>query len=155
MSLEELILIFTWIVALLCFWFFIPRAKRREAHVAFLFMQVLTWLFGLLVVEQGWIEYPIREFNTATEASFTFEFFVYPVICAFFNVYYPDKGSIFMKIRHYLLYCTAITGLELILAKYTQLIKYVHWTGYWSLLTLFLTFLISRIYYCWFFKTKQ
>ncbi|MFC5653730.1 CBO0543 family protein [Paenibacillus solisilvae] len=41
-----------------------PRNQFRLAQVAILFKQVITWLFGLFVVELGWIEYPVRELES-------------------------------------------------------------------------------------------
>lgn len=132
---------------------FVPRNRVREAHVIFFFKQLLTWIFGLLVAEYSLIEYPQRFFSQATRASFTFEFFVYPAICVVFNLYYPSHGW-FRIINHYIFYCTAITVFEVILERNTDLITYIHWEWYWTWLTLFITFLVSRLYYTWFFMHR-
>ena len=75
------------IVLLICF---IPKHKIREAQVAFLFKQVITWILGLLVVQLRLIEYPVRFFPYANKTSFAFEYFVYPSIGAIFNVHYAE-----------------------------------------------------------------
>jgi len=154
MLLEYFILIGSWVILLLSLILFIPKDKVRVAWVAFLFKQSITWSIGLLVVEFGLIEYPIHEFTIANQTSFTFEFFAYPALCAFFNVFYPSHQSCGKQIRHYILYSSAITGFEVILEKYTLLIHYIHWNWYWSWLTLTVTFFLSRIYCRWFFREK-
>ncbi|MEH7272491.1 CBO0543 family protein [Neobacillus vireti] len=60
---------------------FVPKNKIRHAPVIFLFKQVITWLFGLLVVEKNLIEYPFRlYFKKAYKGSFCFEYFFLPCI---------------------------------------------------------------------------
>ncbi|WP_345788342.1 CBO0543 family protein [Desulfosporosinus orientis] len=61
---------------------FIPKDKIRKALIAFLFKQVITWAVGLGVVELRLIEYPVRLFPYANRTSFSFEYFIYPSICA-------------------------------------------------------------------------
>lgn len=134
---------------------FVPRGRLREAHLSFLFKQCLTWLFGLLVVEKNLISYPKRLFfKKAHKTSFTFEYFVYPALCALFNLYYPEKRNYFYKFLHYFVYSGIITGFEAFAYRYTKLINYKNWTWYWSFLTMWLSYYISRIYYRWFFKDK-
>lgn len=154
MLLEEIILYSVTILFPFLFWKFIPSNKWRYAQVAFLFKQFLTWFTGLVVANFGLIEYPVRFFPSVNKASFTFEFLAYPVICAFFNVYYPETKSKLAQLGYYVSYCTTLTVIELIFERYTQLIKYIHWTGYLTWATVFLTLYISRIYYRWFFKTS-
>lgn len=132
---------------------YIPKNKLREAQLAFLFKQLMTWLFGLYVVEKGYIEYPKRLFfKKANRTSFTFEYFIYPAICSLFNVYYPEKKGILAKVFHNVIYTLFIVIPEIFLEKYTNLINYKKWTWYWSFITIFITNCISRIYFKWFFK---
>ncbi|TCL40190.1 hypothetical protein EV210_101391 [Anaerospora hongkongensis] len=152
MFLEEIILYSVTIGFPFLFWKFIPINKRRHAQVAFLSKQFLTWISGLVVASLGLIEYPVRFFPAVNRASFTFEFLAYPVICAFFNVYYPENKSKLVKIAYFLSCSSALTAIELILERYTQLIKYIYWSGYLTWVTLLLTLYISRMYYRWFFK---
>ncbi|WP_449620455.1 CBO0543 family protein [Robertmurraya sp. Marseille-Q9965] len=154
-KLERTIEISAWIVISYLLLKFVPRHRIREAHLAFLFKQVLTWLFGLLVVEKNLITYPYRLFfKKATKSSFTFEYFVYPGLCSLFNLYYPEKRNLFYKFCHYFFYTAVITCFEAIAFKYTNLINYKKWTWYWSFITVWISYYISRIYHRWFFKDK-
>ena len=155
MNRERAIIITEWIIMIIMLIKFIPRNRVREAHVAFLFKQLLTWLLGLAVVEFGLIEYPIRCFANATKTNFTFEYFIYPSICAIFNVNYPLKKGPWGQFMYYFYYCTTMTVIEVIYERNTNIVKYIHWTWYITWISLFLTFYITRRYYVWFFKLKE
>ncbi|MBP1940358.1 hypothetical protein J2Z26_000077 [Bacillus luteolus] len=120
-----------------------------------MFKQVITWLFGLLVVEKALISYPNRLFfRKAIKSSFTFEYFVYPSLCALFNLYYPEKSNNVVKLIYYFIHTAIIAGFEIFAVKYTNLIKYNNWTWYWSFITMWLSYYISRIYHRWFFISR-
>ena len=155
-KLERNIEITSWIVTAILFILFIPRKKLREAFLVYKFKMFITWIFGLIVVQLGLIKYPSRLFfKQTTKTSFTFEFFVYPAICAIFNINYPKKTNSFLKLLYYVFFAGMITVFEVFAVKYTKLIRYPKWKWYWSFITLWLTFYISHIYYRWFFKIKR
>lgn len=153
-TMSKSILISSWIVVSLLLIRFIPREKIREAQLAFLSKQTMTWLFGLIVVEKGFISYPDRFFKKANRTSFTFEYFVYPALCALFNSYYPENKPNILKFLYYFSHTSIITIFEMIAVKYTNLIRYKKWSWYMSFITIWMTYYISRIYYRWFFKIR-
>lgn len=132
--------------------FFIPKNKFRLAVVAFLFKQVITFLLGLVVVEWGLLEYPVRLFASVNRTSFTFEYFFFPITCAIFNVWYPNNRSMLIQWWYYFIFTSSLTILEVIIEKNTYLIKYVHWEWYISFLTIGLTFYFTRLFCIWFFS---
>ena len=144
MNVDYILITIEWIVTIGLLIRFILRQKIREAYIAFLFKQVITWVTGLLVVELRLIEYPIRLFPYATKSCFTFEYFVYPSICAILNVHYPKNKNAFGQFMYYFYYCTTITGMEVLTERYTNILKYVHWTWYITWITLFITFYMTR-----------
>ncbi|WP_084034816.1 CBO0543 family protein [Anaerobacillus alkalilacustris] len=142
-----------WIVMSFILYKFVPRNKFREAQLAFLFKQVITWIFGLIVVENGIIKYPHRLFfKKANKASFTFEFFILPSFCSLFNIHYPEQKHQIFKVLHYVFYTSIIVILEIYAIKSTNLIKYKKWTWYWSYITITISYYLSRLYYRWFFR---
>lgn len=155
MNKDVLILLAAWVATIIMLILFIPKKKIREAQLIFLFKQFITWLVGLLVVEFKLIEYPVEFFKHATKTSFTFEFFIYPAICTVFNINYPVGKSNIRKFMYYFYFCTAMTVLEVLCVKYTNIIVYIHWTWYITWITLFITFFISRRYYLWFFSYNK
>jgi hypothetical protein len=155
MSNELVILLLAYVVTALLLVFLVPRNKIREAMVIFLFKQMLTWLLGLTISQLKLIDYPVRSFPYATKSSFDFEYFFYPSICVFFNLYYPAGKSLLHKFLHYFFYCTLVTILELIFEKYTDLITYINWHWYITWISLFITFYLSFKFYFWFFRLDQ
>ncbi|CAM4404595.1 CBO0543 family protein [Paenibacillus tarimensis] len=131
--------------------FLIPKDRRRQAHAVFLFQGFMTWILGLFVVEMGWLDYPVREFNRGTQTSFLFEYLAYPTVTAYFNVYFPAGRPVIRRLLYTGAYCTAITVPEIFLEKYTGLIEYHTWTWYWTFISLYLTLMLSRWFHNWFF----
>ncbi|MCZ8518377.1 MULTISPECIES: CBO0543 family protein [Paenibacillus] len=152
MTIDKITLILIWSATIILLIACIPKDKVRDAHVIFLFKQVLTWLIGLLVVEKGLIEYPNREFPHASGTSFSFEYFIFPAICVVFNLRYPEGKSTLFKICWWLFFPSWMTASEVILETYTDLIRYKNWTWYYTWISLLVTFYISRRYYKWFTK---
>jgi hypothetical protein len=131
--------------------FFIPKNKIRLAVVAFLFQQIITFLIGLVVVELGLLEYPVRLFASINRTSFTFEYYAFPVICAAFNVWYPNDRSTLIQLGYYAGFSSVLTIAEVIIEKYTNLIKYIHWEWYITWSTICLAFFLARLFCVWFF----
>ena len=131
--------------------FFIPKNKLRLAVFAFLCQQMITFLIGLVVVELGLLEYPIRLFASINRTSFTFEYYAFPVICAAFNVWYPNGRSTLIQLGYYAGFSTVLTIVEVIIEKYTDLIEYIHWEWYISWITICLALVIARFFCVWFF----
>ncbi|URZ14529.1 CBO0543 family protein [Clostridium felsineum] len=152
MNKEYIIYIFESILIIFLLFRFIPKDKIREAHVAYLFKLVITWLVGLIVAEYRLIEYPVRMFPYATKANFLFEFFLYPSICTLFIVNYPEKKNIFSKFMYYFYYCSSLTIFEIFQERYTKVLTYIHWTWYITWITFFITFFLAQKYNKWFFS---
>jgi len=143
--------------------FFLPKNKIRMAVVAILFKQVITFLLGLVVVEMGMLEYPVRLFASVSRTSFTYEYYFFPIICAIFIVYFPnDHRSIWIKMGYYVGYTSILTICEVMIEEYTELIEYIHWEWYVTWITVCLSFYFTRLFCLWFFmkggfhiKTKE
>ncbi|MBO1514194.1 CBO0543 family protein [Metabacillus bambusae] len=154
MRIEWWILLLVYIVATSII-FSIPKNKIRLAIVAFLFQQLITFLIGLVVVEFGLLEYPVRLFASINRTSFSFEYYAFPVICAAFNVWYPNDRSIHIQWSYYIGFSSVLTIIEVIIEKYTALINYIHWEWYITWITLCLALLLSRLYCVWFFAKGE
>jgi len=134
---------------------FIPKDKWREASIAFLFQQCVTWFLGLIPVELHLLAYPVREFPNVNGTSFLFEFLLYPLIGVFFCIHYPHKRTKWRQFIYVSSFSTVLTLLEVIFEKYTDLITYVHWQWYVSWLTISLTLSLLWIFYKWYFKLQE
>lgn len=152
MNTDTLLIILGWIITIALLIFFVPKRRIREAIVVFMFKQMITWFIGLLVVELRMLEYPIRSFAYATKTSFDFEYFIYPAFSVIFNMHYPEGKSFIKRFLHFIYYCSALTAVEVVVEKYTDILVYIHWSWYTTFITLFITFFMSRQFYKWFFK---
>ncbi|UJF32970.1 CBO0543 family protein [Paenibacillus hexagrammi] len=153
LTIERIILSIVWLlcVVALCL---VPRHKRREAQMSFLFMQFVSWILGLVVVEQGWLLYPDRELQK-NMTSFTFEFFAYPTVAVYLNLYYPKEKSAALRFFYILLFPIGISVPEIFIEKYTKLIDYVTWKWYWTFLSVWVTLYLSHGFHWWYFKKGQ
>lgn len=152
MTKEKLILLTSWLVLIVLLLWLVPEDKIRHALVIFLFKQSITWLLGLAIVERNYLAYPVRLFPRASKSSFTFEFFAYPAICVFFNLYYPYGENLTRQLLHYIYFTAGITAFEFILEMNTNLISYITWKWYWTFISLFITLMLSNLFYQWFFN---
>jgi hypothetical protein len=130
----------------------IPKNKIRPAVVAFLFTQIITFLLGLVAVEFGLLEYPVRLFPSINRASFTFEYYAFPAVCALFYVHYPRDRSILFRFIYTIGLSSVLTLVEVIIERYTELIKYTHWEWHTSLITISLSLFTVLLFCDWFFK---
>lgn len=131
---------------------FIPRDKRKDASIIFLFQQFVTWFLGLLVVELHLLEYPVRELAEVNRTSFLYEFLVYPITSIFFCLYYPQLRSKLIKIIYIVTFTTCLTIPEVLFEKYTDLISYMNWAWYISWISIYVTLYLSWVFYRWFFR---
>lgn len=152
---EKIVEVLVGVLSLIIIFKLIPREKSRPAVLAYLFKLVITWLFGLLVVEKDAINYPVRLFfKNAYKGSFTFEYIAYPTLCALFNSYYPEKKGPLVKLCYYLFHTGFIIIGEVLALKYTKLIQYENWKWYWSFTTIWFTYYCSRLFHRWFFRGR-
>lgn len=150
-----------WIlIAIICFsiimiWIMVPKKKAREAWVLFLSMGMITWPAGLLAVEMGWIKYPVQllaRANDYNKASFTYEFFLFPMTSVVFSLYYSKVVSKIGQFLYFFLFAGMFTILEVILEKTTMLVEYDEWKWYWTLFTLMVSLYLNHKYYEWYKK---
>ncbi|MBT2757627.1 hypothetical protein J7E71_17190 [Mesobacillus foraminis] len=134
---ETIIEIGALIAGLLLFCFGVPKSKRRYAVISILVMHALTWPLGFIVAEWTLIHYPVRFFDNATNSSFTFEYVIFPIISALFNIHYPRKRTFLKVLTYTSILVSFLTIGEVILEKYTDNIEYINWHWYWSWLSMF------------------
>ena len=156
MKTEHIILISSILITVMLLLLLVKREKLLEAQVSYLFMQVLTWLFGAVVVEERLIQYPADFFHYAQRTSFTFEYFIFPSVSAIFNVRFPRKRKWYIKALYIVGIPGIITAAEATIERYTKVIDYIDWRWEYSLASMTATLLISYWYYRWFFsKVKE
>ncbi|WP_141336667.1 MULTISPECIES: CBO0543 family protein [unclassified Paenibacillus] len=153
--LERLLLITVVMISFGIIWL-IPKEQRLKANFVFLFAGLPVWILGLLVVELGLIEYPVRELHQVNRTSFIFEYLALPVLCALFTARYPEGAPVWKRIGYYVLFCSALTIAEYMIQKYTLLIRYVRlWDWYWTFVSEAFVFWLTRRAAVLFFKDRK
>ena len=155
MCFDTLLIILGWVITTVLLIIFVPKIKIRQAIVIFMFKQMITWFIGLLVVELRLLEYPVRSCAYATNTSFDFEYFIYPSFCVLFNLNYPEGESFVKRFMHYIYFCSALTAVEVLVEKNTNILHYINWSSYTTFITFFITFFMSRQFFKWFYKSKE
>ncbi|MEH7109706.1 CBO0543 family protein [Bacillus sp. JJ1764] len=133
----------------------VPKEKVRDAWVIFLFLQVITWPAGLIAVEMDWIEYPIQLYpkaNVYNRTSFSFEFFLFPVVTIIFSLFFPRNKKLLELMMYYLFFAGFFTVMEILLEANTRLVKYHEWKWYWTLGTVIISLYLNHKFYRWFRK---
>jgi hypothetical protein len=121
MSIEFVVIVAIWITFPFLLYYSVPRDRVRELIAVFLFFQMLTWLFSIVMTEFGVLSAPIREFPEATKINFTFEYLVFPTIAVLFQRWYPENGGKVRRGIHYLYTVGGIIGFMFIIGKTTDL----------------------------------
>ncbi|WP_110111808.1 CBO0543 family protein [Bacillus sp. CGMCC 1.16541] len=153
MIIDRWILIVILLFSVVLLFLFVPRKKVRDAVIIAIFLQFITWPAGLLAVEMEWIHYPVQLFpkeNQFNRSSFTFEFFLFPVVAILFSIYYPKQASWWRIMLYTIGFVGAFTLIEVIVEQTTNLVQYDEWKWYWTFISVTIALLLNHIYYRWF-----
>ncbi|SDC71515.1 hypothetical protein SAMN02799630_01266 [Paenibacillus sp. UNCCL117] len=153
MTLDRFVLILLWGLSVVLAVIMIPRRKVRIAAIALLFCQALLWVSSLLHSRHDLIQFPVREFPKATDLLVTTEYFFYPFFCALYVIREPMNQSR-INWKSLITCVTAATVIDLLLATYTNLVRYENYAWYWTWLVFLVQFLATRYYCCWFFRSS-
>ena len=149
---EILILIFSWLISIFLMLKFIPKEMKRTAHITFLFVSTITWIYEYIQLLFGLVEFPFREFNVATKMSFSLYYLVYPTFGVFFITLYPrEKGKLQIFI-HFFVFAIALTIYSVIIEKYSSLITFKKWDWPIRVLSNLIILYIVKRFVFWFKK---
>jgi hypothetical protein len=146
---EQSIIITSIVIALLLLIFAVDWRYFRDWVVVFLFMCVLDFVWGSLVVELGLIEYPVRLLQNWYDTNILFEIWVFPILGILYNQVTRERG-LWPIIYFAALFSAGITAIEYPIELYTNLIRYIDWSWSTSFYTLSMTFLMSRAFIAFF-----
>ncbi|NNU83415.1 hypothetical protein ETC05_05985 [Geobacillus sp. BMUD] len=116
----------------------------REVSISFLLNAYATSFLGTVTAGAGLLEYPIRFFAAYTGNSVIFEYLLYPVVSVY--VYATSRRSRGLGVVAQCAgYAAAMTALEVVFERYTDLIEYHGWTWVHSFVAMFLLTLAVRL----------
>jgi hypothetical protein len=132
------------IIGMVLLFFSLRKPLIKDSVLVFLMKSYFSTFFGVIVVEANLVEYPVRFLGQYFDTSIIFEYFLYPIMCVYF--YQTSYRSSFLGIIvQCALYTSALTILEVLCEKYTNLIMYHTWTWLYSFLTIFLLSFLVRM----------
>lgn len=117
--------------------FSLRKPPIKDVILVFLLKAYFSTFFGVIVVEKHLLDYPVRFLGQYFDTSILFEYFLYPIMCVcFYRTSY--HSSFFGIVGQCALYTAALTFIEVLYEKYTNLITYHTWTWMHSFVTIFL-----------------
>lgn len=154
MRMEHLILVAMWLFGFVGFILFIPRKDWRKGFLAFLMFQAIIWLCDMPAFKFDLLRAPVREFPKATDLPITIDYFFYPLLFSIYYVHRRVNGSLRFRFTYFFVWISATSLFDIIIERYTDLIKYefLKWYGMW--IYLMFLFYVSQVCCNWFFKDK-
>lgn len=149
---EYIVMLLIIVGVILAFLIFVNKKNIRKALLATLVAQLFTWPVGLLFTFFGKIEYPVRLFPKSADNSFLHGFILNPSIFAIYYIHYPKQAKLIWRWVYTLLITAIPVSIEVIENKYTSLVHYKAWNGYYSWALGLVIYFIIRKFLDWFFK---
>lgn len=135
---------------------FVHKKNVRIAFLAVILAQFFTWPVGLIFVYFDKIQYPVRLFPNATKISFCNGYITTPLIYSIYYLHYPRKARIIFRWSYTLLITAIPASMETLENKYTNLVHYKAWNGFYSWILLIVSYFIMSKYMDWFIgKTSK
>lgn len=136
-------------------WKAIPRNRVREAIAAFLFFQMLTWLFSISLTFAGLLDAPVRFFKEATDINFTMEYMVFPTIGTIFQLRFPSQANYIKRVTHYLCYVCIILAFMFLIGTFTNIMTVKIDNLVRSFFNFFIELWLLRRYVLWAIKPQE
>lgn len=108
--------------------FYIPKKSYRLALVSFLLAQVISWPIPLILVQIGYVEFPVRDFVRAARAVFSIHYIIAPMVFAWFILLFPQNASALRKIIHCSIFVSILVWFIHYISYYTDLQEYLKGT---------------------------
>ncbi|TRM12151.1 hypothetical protein FH966_10905 [Lentibacillus cibarius] len=140
-------LILLWLFLITGIILFIRSSKKhpfQEWLICYLLAAHVAVFLGQLVVNYELLYYPVKLFPEF-ESSILYEYLLLPIMSVYY--YYQtssSNSSIFRMLWVALFISGILTVFEVVLEKNTNLIQYIYWHGYYSLISIFLFLLAIR-----------
>jgi hypothetical protein len=132
------------ILGIALFLFSLQKPPIKTKLIIFLLTAYISTFFGVLVVEKNMLKYPINLFSNYFSSSLLYEYLLLPMVCIYF---YQTSyhSSYFGMVLQCAMYTAALTIIEVVLERYTDLVEYHTWTWLYTLLSIFLLMMVIRI----------
>ena len=131
-------------IGLLLIPFAFKREKLKDWLLIFFLKGYISSFIDQIIVKKKKIVYPVRFMSKYFESSILFDYLLFPILCVFYNRTSENSNLKSILLQPFI-YSTPMMILEIILEKYTNLIKYKRdWNWMITYLSLVITFLFVR-----------
>ncbi len=127
LNLDQIIMVIAAAITFLLLIFVVDWRYIRDWVAIFFFKCTVDFIWGGAVENLKLLQYPVRLLPEYFDTSLLFEIWVFPVLCILYNQVTRTRGIIAI-IGYALLFSAGITAIEYPLERYTNLIKYLHWS---------------------------
>jgi len=140
---DKLILYFLTVAGFTMLPFALKKEPKKDWIIVFLLKTLISGFLGNIIAAKQLLTFPVRLLPKAFKSSVIYDNLLFPLMCVFYNqtTYKSKPGGMILQA---LLYSLPMTGIEYILEKRTNLIKYIKWKWYYTLFSLIGTFLLVR-----------
>lgn len=149
---EILILLFSMLISIYVLLRYTPKECKRYTHITFLFVQAIAWVYEYIQLILGLVEFPFREFDTATKMSFSLHYFIYPTFGVFFINLYPSQKGKVRIFMHFLIFAIAIATYSFFIEKYSSLFYFKKWGWFSGVISNLIILYIVKKFAFWFKK---
>jgi hypothetical protein len=141
---ERIILWFSLLLAVVLLFLSFKKAPIKDWVIVYLLQAYLAIFVGVIVIEEKMLAYPVRFLPKYFDSNILYEYLILPVVCVYFNqtTYHSNIPSIILQ---NITYTSVVTIIEVVLEKYTNLIKYKNWNWMYTFGSTFLIMLFVRI----------
>lgn len=136
-----------WLLLVIGFVLFLCSLRKppiKDKMLIALLTSYFSTFIGVLIVEKKMLDYPIRFLSSYFSSSLLYEYLLFPVVCIYFyqTTYKSRFPSIVLQC---ILYTSALTIVEVVFERYTDLIEYHTWTWIYTFISTFLLMMFIRI----------
>jgi hypothetical protein len=133
-------------IAMIIYIFRTPPLKDKL--IIFLLKAYISNFLGIIAVKLHLLEYPVRFLGDFFDESLLYEYVMFPVVCVYFyhTSYRSTYAGIFLQCA---LYTIALTVVEVILERSTDLVVYHTWTWYYTLISVYIVMITVRLFLQW------
>jgi hypothetical protein len=126
--------------------FLFKKGPIKDWFLVYLFKTLITTMIDGPVVKKRLVTYPYRYFSKYFDTNIIFDYVLFPLLCVFYSQF-TYKLKLGKTILSVFLFSVPMTVIEVLLERYTRLVKFGKgWRWFHTLLVLTGTFWSSRLF---------
>lgn len=125
--------------------FWVIKASKKDSIIIFLLTGFFSSMIDLVVTAKKCVDYPLQVFGRTFNISILFDYLLFPTCGVFYNQWTYHSG-IWGAIWKALIFSGPMTILEFLLEKRTNLVSWIRWHWYQTLLLTSISLWATRLF---------